>query len=317
MLLPANSTELSQPATWGWRGQVAKLTGGRVAMEPTPEEVRWREARLAVRQSYSRPLSVVFANPKGGAGKTPATACVASTFGVMRGGGVVAWDNNETRGTLAVRTQAEAHAHTVWDLLAHLDWFERPDARLGDLDQFMRNQGESYYDVLASDEHPGNMAQIGRDEFARLRAVLERYYRIICIDTGNNVRAANWQASIEAADLLVVCTSWRRDDAYTAAWMLDHLEQSGHRKLIERAVTVVSSRDRQIDGALRGQVLEHFGARTSAVVEIPFDPHLAMGERISYPALQRSTQDAWLLASAAIAHGLAFQDQTSKEIRLN
>jgi hypothetical protein len=49
---------------------------------------------------FGRPVSFVVANPKGGAGKTPVTLLLAGAFGVARGGGVLAWDNNELRGTM-------------------------------------------------------------------------------------------------------------------------------------------------------------------------------------------------------------------------
>jgi Mrp family chromosome partitioning ATPase len=49
---------------------------------------------------FGRPVSFVVAIPKGGAGKTPVTLLLAGAFGVARGGGVLAWDNNELRGTM-------------------------------------------------------------------------------------------------------------------------------------------------------------------------------------------------------------------------
>ena len=59
-------------------------------------------------------------NPKGGAGKTVAMLLLAMTFGQKRGGYVLAWDNNETQGTLGMRAQQDFHARTVRDLLRDL-----------------------------------------------------------------------------------------------------------------------------------------------------------------------------------------------------
>ena len=70
--------------------------------------------------------------------------------------------------------------------------------------------------------------------------MVSRFYKLIFVDTGNNVRAENWQAAIDATDQLVVTMSARNDSAETAARMLDHLEQTGRHRLVRQAVTVVS-----------------------------------------------------------------------------
>ncbi|HWS36853.1 MAG TPA: cobalamin biosynthesis protein CobQ [Actinoplanes sp.] len=311
-LLPRHTTLRELPATWGWRGRVHRLTKGAVAPKPTEAEVRHRQATVAVRRAYARPMTVMFANPKGGAGKTPATLLAGATFGQARGGYVVAWDNNETRGTLGVRGLMPDQDLTVWDLLGHLDRFERIDARAGDLSGYVRAQGEARFDVLASDESPENMSEIGADEFERLRAVLSRFYKLVLVDTGNNIRATNWQAAADAADLLVVCSSYRRDVAFSAAWMLDHLERTGRGDLARRAVTVLSASHPQVPQEARAEIIEHFSARTRAVVEIPYDPSIAPGERIDVATVAQGTRDAWLYACAAIADGLAEADQTRR-----
>jgi MinD-like ATPase involved in chromosome partitioning or flagellar assembly len=51
------------------------------------------------------------------------------------------------------------------------------------------------------------------------------------------------------------------------------------------------------------RVREHFAARCRAVVEIPFDPHLATGGRIRLDRLRRATHDAFLLVAAHVADG--------------
>ncbi len=308
-LLPRQTALETMPATWGWRGKVRRLSGGLISPKMTEGEMQHRAARVAVRRSFTRPMTVMFANPKGGAGKTPATLLAGATFGSSRGGYVVAWDNNETRGTLGVRGLMPDRDLTVWDLLRDLDRFERVDARAGDLAGYVRAQGEAQFDVLASDEAAENMAQIGVEEFERLRAVLSRFYKLVLVDTGNNVRATNWQAAAEAADLLVVCSSYRRDVAFSASWMLDHLESTGRADLARRAVTLLSAASPDVPPGARSEIVEHFTARTRAVVEIPYDAAIAPGERIDYNAVAPRTRDAWLFACAAIAAGLTEVDQ--------
>lgn len=52
------------------------------------------------------------ANGKGGAGKTPTTVLLSAVFARYGGAGVVAWDANQTRGTLGWRTEQGPHAAT-------------------------------------------------------------------------------------------------------------------------------------------------------------------------------------------------------------
>jgi len=168
-----------------------------------------RADRATVQRSFGRPVSIAFVNPKGGGGKTTCTLLAAATLGTHRGGGVVAWDCNETRGTLGLRALPDTPT-TVWDLLGHLDEFERPGSRIGDLAAYLRGQGEARFDVLASDEDAANMEQVDGAACARILTVLQRFYKITCIDTGNNLRASNWQAVIGSADQLVVCSSYEQ-----------------------------------------------------------------------------------------------------------
>lgn len=300
LLRPVSRVDTS-PAREGWRGAAALLTGGLLRLPPGSAEAAVRAGRASVQRSLGRPVTIVFANPKGGAGKTPATLLAAATFGTQRGGGVVAWDCNETHGTLGLRGLPDGPA-TVWDLLGHLDDFERVDARLGDLTAYMRGQGDARFDVLASGEDPANMAQVDAPACRRILDVLQRYYKIVCVDTGNNMLAPNWRAVMASADQLVVCSNYEQDRAYTAASMLDHLEAAGQHRLVEGAVTVLSGARPSADA--RARVEDHFTARTRAVVHIPADPGIA-ADTVEYGALAEATRRAWMQACAVIADGLA------------
>jgi putative peptide zinc metalloprotease protein len=305
-LAPDRPPVTNEPATWGWRGTVRRLSGGLIKPRPGAEELADREARVAIQRSFSRPMTIVVITPKGGAGKTPTTIGLASALGSHRGGYVVGWDDNETRGTLAVRiTNPNSQRTTVWDLLRALPMFERPEARVGDLSQFVRSQGDAQFDALVSDDNPSNMAQIGDGEFHRIHAVLQRFYRQIVIDTGNNVRSLNWQAAVNAADLVVVVTSYQRDVAYSGSWVLDHLTETGREHLANTAITVLTSADHKPDPTVRSELLAHFGARTRAVVEIPYDPVIALGGPMQWRLLKPATQRAWTRAGAAVVTALA------------
>ncbi len=303
-LLPARLSPADRPASWGWRGRVAAATGGRLRVRPGHAELRHRDRLAAVRRPLVGARTVVVVNPKGGAGKTPAALLLAATLGAHRGS-TLAWDNNETRGTLGLRALAHPDSNrTVWDLLADVDHFQTVKARIGDLAAYTRPQGEARFDVLASDGDPARMAQVDAVEFRRIREVLARFYGVIVIDTGNNVRASNWQAAVDAADALVVVSTYQADTAEGAGWVLDHLRSTGRGRLADQAVTVLSAARPATHPPVRRELIEHYARVTRAVVEIPYDPVIATGQELDLFALHRRTREAWLAAAAAVLDGL-------------
>ena len=138
------------------------------------------------------------------------------------------------------------------------------------------------YRVLASDENAASAASMDAQAFDALHQVLSRFYRVIVIDTGNNMRASNWQAAVAAADQVVIVSTIREDTAQSAAWALDALRATGNDDAVRRAVTILSAPDRKIDKDLRKRLRSHFGALTRAVVEVPYDPSLVSGGPIAY-----------------------------------
>lgn len=271
-------------------------------LPPGRHEQELRRDIEMVRRNFGGLRQVTVVNPKGGAGKTVAILLLAMTFGQKRGGYVLAWDNNETQGTLGMRAQQDFHARTVRDMLRDLGQFQG-HGRVGDLSQYVRSQGEGMFDVLASDESATGGEMLTAAAFAEIREVVSRFYKLIFVDTGNNVRAQNWQAAMDATDQLVVTMSARNDSAETAARMLDHLEQSGRQRLVRQAVTVVSMPPSRKEIDLPA-IQEHFAARTRAVLLAPYERLIDTGEPIRYAALSSATRDAWLKIAAAVAEGL-------------
>ncbi|MGL4256688.1 MAG: ParA family protein, partial [Microbacterium sp.] len=107
-------------ATEGWQGAVRRATGGLIAPQPGRAEQSRLDREKRVQRRLDAPRTIVVLNPKGGAHKTTSTLLLAATFGTLRGGATLAWDNNETRGTLGWRAQNAPHHRTAVDLLADL-----------------------------------------------------------------------------------------------------------------------------------------------------------------------------------------------------
>jgi MinD-like ATPase involved in chromosome partitioning or flagellar assembly len=293
------------PAKNGWQGAIRRATGGLISPRPGKSELAHRSAVERVQRSLKGPRTVVVLNPKGGAHKTTATLLLAATFGIHRGGSTLAWDNNETRGTLGWRAQPSRHTNTAVDLLRDLDRFsDVRSARVGDLDNYVRAQGDAQFDVLASDEDAAASSTIDGAAFRNLHSTLSRFYRVLVIDTGNNMRASNWEAAVEAADQLVVVTTVNEETAASAAWLLDGLRQKGHQDKVAQAVTILSSPGDAVQPELSRRLHDHFAALTRVVLEVPYDPGFQSGGPLNVDVLSPKTREAWLQASAAVADGL-------------
>ena len=298
MAKPAEPT-----ATMGARALLRKGTMGLVKLAPGRHEQEYKQDVEMVRRNFGGLRQVTVVNPKGGAGKTVAVLLLAMTFGQKRGGYVLAWDNNETQGTLGMRAQQDFHARTVRDMMRDLHLFRGAHGRVGDLSQYVRAQGEGMFDVLASDESATAGEMLTASAFGEIREIVSRFYKLIFVDTGNNVRAQNWQAAMDATDQLVITMSARNDSAETAARMLDHLEQSGRQRLVRQAVSIVSMPPTRKDIDLPA-IQRHFAARTRAVLLAPYEKLIDSGEPLRYGQLSANTKDAWLKIAAAVAEGL-------------
>ncbi|GAB2590081.1 hypothetical protein Aab01nite_40810 [Paractinoplanes abujensis] len=282
---------------------------------PAPARIEWRQGRAddeleravaVMRRKLGKPRVLAFANPKGGVHKTTATVLAAATIGSVRGRGVLAWDDNELRGTLGLRAGSARHARTIKHLLADLMQIENlhGDGLLQELDGYLRHASDGSYDVLAGEENPRFAARLDQATVRRVMDLLRRTHDVICVDTGNNVESVNWQTVMRQADQLVITTVPREDAAFTADWMLDVLDDSGMGDLVSNAVTLISCPS---PGPLPllNDFAKHFATRTRAVAIVPYDQALEVGSSIEYADLQQETRTAWLKAASVMIEPFA------------
>lgn len=251
------------------------------------------------------------ANPKGGSRKTTSTWMLGHTMGTIRGGAVVAWDANETMGTLSDRGMQDRHSSTVVDLIeqAAPSFGSVDGIRLGALDAYVRPQGDSHFDLLASDEDPTRQDIVGADNFRAVHEILSRFYRLILLDTGNNIRAEHFTEALEHTDQLVIPVAAGRDSAAVAQKMMRSLIATGHRDLVRGAVVLMHDLE-PAESADPGylhvaqDIARDLEPQVAAVIPVPFDPALKEGARIEPTALSEVTRTAYRRAAAAIAHSL-------------
>ncbi|MEV4491999.1 AAA family ATPase [Micromonospora coxensis] len=294
------------PAVTADRGYPARIEPARIEWRPpTPQDEQERAAGI-LRRDLGTPRVLAFANPKGGVHKTTATVLAAATVGSVRGRGVLAWDDNELRGTLGLRAGSARHARTIRHLisdLAHIEIREGADL-LEALDDYLRHASDGSYDVLAGEESPRFAQRLDQFTVKRVLELLRRTHDVVCVDTGNNVESANWRTVMHAADQLVVTTVPREDAAFSADWMLDLLHEEGMGELADNAVTLISC-PTPGRSSLQDDLERHFATRTRAVAVVPYDPALETGSSIEYHQLQPETRQAWLRAAAMMLEPFA------------
>ena len=305
------SAPVLEPATQGWRGALTRL-GFR--MDPSAEELSEREDIRTVSQHWPGPRTIAVVNRKGGANKTPTVVMLSAILARYSGAATVAWDNNESQGTLGWRTEKGAHDRSVLDLIDASTELLSPSTNAAEIAKFVHHQTADKFDVLRSDENEEGDHEVTAEEVDIAHQVLTRYYRLVIMDSGNTARAANWRRMIDHTDQLVVPVTAIEDRAEAARLTLQTLEsRGGHDAELARNAVVIVSESTDAKRSMTGDALKRAKAEAQriadgfepfvrAVVRIPYDPALVNGP-IRYEALQPATQRGWLAAAAAVAKG--------------
>lgn len=292
VLNPSTKTSTTtRPAIYGWQGVLNRLSFGALKLGPSKDEIMRRRGIETIQASLLRPMTILVANAAGGAGKTITSIGLAGTFGIHRGGEVAVWDNNETQGSLALRTNSQGSTRTVMDLLKAVDDPEK--VSLGELAPYLRRQGSSRFEVLASSTDPTEMRQIGQNEFNMVHSLLARFKQLMIVDSGNNCLAENFVAAAESADLLIIPTSLQRDGAQRALWTLRTLYESGYEELANNAIIVITEGSRLKESAQSAKEIRETFSRKLDVIDIPYDPHLDRGTMIDLELLNDKTRRAY------------------------
>jgi len=295
--------EVEEPATQGIRGALARIG---IRVSPSESERLEREWSRLVSQHWPGPRTIVIVNGKGGVGKTMTTISLSSVFARYGGAGVLAWDNNQTRGTLGWSTEQGPHDASILDLLPQVDRLLGTGAQSADLAHYVHHQTRDRYDVLRS--KPEVLATEQRFDATTvdlIHDVASKFYRLVFIDSGNDETDPMWVRALERADQIVVPTIGEAKAAESAALLLEGLhDRGGHfAGLADKAVVVVSKHKHDLPDAELTRMASGFSGLARQVVTIPYDPALG-ADVLNYGALRPSTQRAWLAAGAAVAGGL-------------
>jgi MinD-like ATPase involved in chromosome partitioning or flagellar assembly len=240
---------------------------------------------------------IAVVNGKGGVGKTPTTAMLSAVYARYGGGSVLAFDNNDTRGTLGWRTEQGTHEATITDLLAASP--QLTTAPTSAMAAYIHHQADDRYDVLRSNPRVLSAEQrLTMPEFDTLVGAVTRGYRLVVFDSGNDESADRWLRMVDWAGQLVVPTLASPESAESAALLLEALAARDERSaaLARNAVVVITLAE-PTGKADVARLVATFRDLARAVTVIPFDPALKAGA-LRFATLRPRTQQAWIDTAA-------------------
>lgn len=312
----SDALETPLPAEEGWQRTIRTWTGGIISPKPGPQELARRATLASIRRVYPRPVTVTIAQPAGGSGKTSISVALASTLGNTSDHAVLAMDNNETMGTLGVRTRSNGSKLTIIDLLDALEELKNEHTRSGDVQYFTRPQGDNRFAVLASDEDPDRMQMLTRETLNELLEVVQRFWNVIVLDTGNNTRAENWLAGIERSDQLVFPVEMNDKSVVSVLRTIEQLQAmsqlSGndhYAALCRHAVLVISpgSHRRAVAPERRKELrtmLEQALGEEATFLPVPYEPALDTNGLIDWQLATDESVRAFEKVAAAVSEGM-------------
>ncbi|MCU1527302.1 MAG: hypothetical protein JWP75_1065 [Frondihabitans sp.] len=283
----------------GPRGMFAKLgikvSPGAAEKAATEIAERQRQHEDTVRQAtWTRAVSILVANPKGGVGKTPTALLLGGMLAAIRGGSVCIMEVSDDPGALTFRSEG-APTRGLGELVRDAATIRSA----GQLAGYTAPQ-TSFAAVVGS---IGSRPRLEGADVTAVATVIDDYFSIRVMDSGNQPSSSAFQAAVEMTDILVVPTFDAGDAALEAAAMLDTLrEADGRSAALANTAIVLRLHDgrpenphviKRVDSILSSHGIEH-------VHTIPYDAHIAERGQLSLAKLAATTHRAITAAAADV-----------------
>jgi MinD-like ATPase involved in chromosome partitioning or flagellar assembly len=293
-------------ARTGFRGFVNSVTGGVFKIAPGPEEAaanaevarREGDERVIRQATWSRAVSVLVANRKGGVGKTPTSLILGGVLGSIRGGSVAVVEVTDDPGALGYRAEGQPQ-RGLGELVRDRDEIHSA----GQLAGYTAPQ-TSFASVVAS---VGPRRELTGDDVVGISRLIDEYYAVRVMDSGNQPSSSAFRGAVEVTDVLVVPVLNAGDAVLEAVALLDFLrELGGHAAaLADNAVIIRLHDGRPEDPAVVARIdriLED--ARPAQIFTVPYDAHIAERGPISLGSLDPTALRAFTAAAAGVVQRL-------------
>ncbi len=235
---------------------------------------------------------------KGGVGKTTVTTLLGMALADARDDRIIAIDANPDRGTLAERI-TRSSGKTIRDLVR----VRGEVSGYSDISSIVARD-ETRLDVLASDSDPRVSEALSDRDYRDVAAVAAHYYSIVLTDTGTGIVHSVMEATLDAADQLVIVSGLSVDEARLASETLTWLETNGYSEQARHSLVVLNAARPGAPLVRQDELESHFATRVRAVVRMPYDPLIASGTAITFRDLQPATRLAARELAAAVVQGL-------------
>ncbi|MDQ4212935.1 AAA family ATPase [Microbacterium capsulatum] len=295
--------QLAKPEPEGlWSHLLYTVSGRRINIGDgkRAKERKALNARIAAPLTGSARFVPVLSR-KGGVGKTTVTALLGMALADAREDRVIAVDANPDRGTLADRI-SRTTGKTVRDLVRIHDQV----SGYHDISAVVSRDG-TRLDVLASDADPHISEAFNDVDYEQVASVAAHYYSLVLTDTGTGIVHSVMGATLDRADTIVIVAGLSVDEARLASETLTWLEANGHADKVRRAVVVLNQSTPGSPLVRLDELEAHFRTRVAHVLRIPYDPQIAAGSAIAFPALQPETRRAARELAAIVVEGLRAQ----------
>lgn len=298
-----------QKATTGFRGVLASMG---IPVKPSAAEAaeyaaraeaeaRRERNRTTIRQAtWTRAVSILVANPKGGTGKTPSSVLLGGTIASIRGGSTAIVEVADDPGTLNQRSEGDPRLG-IGELVRDVDTITSAGQLLG----YTAPQ-TSYASVICSPLHQQRERLTGEAVVA-VSKLIDEYYGIRVMDSGNQPTSSAFRGAVSVSDVLVIPVLNAGDSVLEAVHLLSELRSEGGypAELAARAIAVRLTDGRpEIEGAREEVEARLRAAGVQSLHEIPYDEHIAVRGQLSLSRLAPATQDAFAAAAADIVRTL-------------
>lgn len=286
-------------ATKGIRGAFSRIgirmaPGAAEAAELKAREERRRDEQTIRQATWTRAVSVLVANPKGGTGKTPCALLLGGVLAAVRGGSVAIMEVSDDPGALTFRAEGNP-PRGIGELVRDVAGIRTA----GQLAGYTAPQ-TSFASVIGT---TGRRDRLTRENVRDVAAVVDEFYGIRVMDSGNQPSSSAFQGAIETADALVVPVMNAGDAVLEAVALLDVLRAAGGKAA---ALADNASIVRLTDGRPEHpQVVERVNriitnANVRQVFEVPYDTHIAERGQMTLDSLAPATRQAFTAAAAGV-----------------
>ncbi len=295
-----------RPSKRGWRKWLYQLSGSKINVGESRDEIEVRLLETAIKTPLSGPHSVVVTGGKGGCGKTVVTTGVATVFAKIRQKDpVVAADADPAQAANLPDRIAPGAASTFADVLA-----EGELRRNSDLRNYVGQNLDTGLDVLAGPARVGGHTALDATTYTQAHLRLQSLYNLLFTDTGVDFGHAVMSAVLTGNDSLIMVASAVPDGLAGANIALKWLDASGYKRFEPNMVIVINHirafdgrKDRKRTQRQVQEMREEFTKRVSEdrIFELPYDPHIAEAGVLEYELLAPSTRRVLMKIAAATA----------------